>query len=62
MSSAMSPRYPAPRLKSTEKSPRKKQSDLQKEALAKGITFRAGPTTIERLHRGVVQVNFRSEN
>jgi hypothetical protein len=54
----MSPRTPPPRLVSTGvldgTGPRREQSDLQRRALIQRFTFRAGPKTQERLHRGIV--------
>jgi hypothetical protein len=54
----MSPRTPPPRLVSTSvlegTGPRKESSDLQRRALIQRFTFRAGPKTQARLHRGIV--------
>lgn len=58
MATALSPRDPAPyRLRSTDPDhPRRTQSQLQRQALAKGWTFRAGPVTVSRLSRSVVRI------
>lgn len=54
----LSPRRPAPRLVSTSvtegTAPRKTSSDLERRALIQRFTFRAGPKTEARLHRGIV--------
>lgn len=59
---AMSPRQPAPRLRSTVVeewgSPRREQSDLQRRALIQRFTFRAGPVTESRLHRGILHAEY----
>lgn len=53
---ALSPRTPAPRLRSTVVAqygtPRREMSKEQRKALAAGFTLRAGPKTMARLHRG----------
>lgn len=58
MPQPLSPRKPAPRLRSTGvlegTGPRRAESDLQRRAIIQGYTFRAGPKTLARLHRGVV--------
>lgn len=57
MAAALSPRESAPRLRSSDpEHPRRMQSDLQRQALVKGWTFRAGPKTLDRLSRSVVRI------
>lgn len=53
---ALSPRTPAPRLRSTVVlkygTPRREMSAEQRRALAAGFTLRAGQKTLARLHKG----------
>jgi hypothetical protein len=55
MSTAMSPRNPAPKLKSTVKeqygTPRRSQSTFQLVALARGYTIKAGAVRRSRLQK-----------
>lgn len=54
---AMSPRTPAPRLRSTNLdkwgSPRQTESKLQKISLARGYTIKAGAPRRARLQKGI---------
>lgn len=62
MSAALSPRNPAPRLRSSDpEHPRKVQSPMQARALINGWTLKAGPVTMGRLSRSVVRIR-RTEN
>jgi hypothetical protein len=58
MAQAMSPRTAPTRLVSTGAAdgsgPRREMSPLQRQALARNFTLRAGPKTMARLHRGIV--------
>jgi hypothetical protein len=57
MAAALSPRKPAPRLRSTDPDhPRRAQSPMQARALINGWTLKAGPVTLGRLSRSVVRI------
>jgi hypothetical protein len=58
---AMSPRDPAPKLESTNETPRRTKSQFSKVALQRGYTVQLSERTIRKLTRGIPKASRKED-